>query len=129
MTIDQVATYASSLPGVVEGAKHGKRTWMVGDRSVLWQRPFRKADLKRFGDETRAAGDIVAVSVENLDAKDALLAIGAPGFFTIPHFDGYAAVLIELRAARVRDVRAAIVDAWRCVAPEEPEAPAKKPAK
>jgi hypothetical protein len=116
MTIDEVATFAGALPGVSLGAKYGNQTWMVGEHGFAWRRPFSKADLKRFGDETPPAGDILAVKVENLDAKDALLAMDLPGFFTIPHFNGYAAVLIQLRAARVRDVKAAITQAWRTVA-------------
>lgn len=126
MTLADVAAFATRLPDVVAGKKWGNRTWMVGERGFLWQRPFSKADLKRFGDETPPAGDIIAVTVENLDAKDALLAISLPGFFTIPHFDGYAAVLIALRTARARDVRAAIVDAWRCVAPPATRTKLKK---
>ncbi len=127
MKLDDVAAFASSLPDVVVGTKWGNRTWMVNERGFAWQRPFSKADLKRFGDETPPAGDILAVRVANLDAKDALLAIAPPGFFTIPHFNGYAAVLIELRAARARDVRAAVEDAWRCVGSSVK--PARKPRK
>lgn len=117
MSLDDAAAFATALPDVVVGTKWRRRTWMVGDRGFAWQRPFSKADLARFGDETPPAGDILAVMVENLDAKDALLAMDLPGFFTIPHFNGYAAVLIALRSARPRDVRAAIVGAWRVVAP------------
>ena len=115
MTLDDVAKVAESLAGVVVGKKWGHRTWMVNDRGFAWQRPFSKADLKRFGEEPPPSGDILAVAVENLDAKDALLSMDLPGFFTIPHFNGYAAVLIELRKARVKDVRAAIREAWRTV--------------
>jgi hypothetical protein len=117
MTLDDVDAFATSLPEVVVGTKWGNRTWMVGNKGFAWQRPFSKADVKRFGDETPPAGDILAVKVGNLDAKDALLAIAPRGFFTIPHFSGYPAVLIALRAANASDVRAALVEAWRTVAP------------
>ena len=111
MTFAAVDAFAMSLPGVTVATKWGHRTWMVGDRGFAWQRPFSKADLRRFGDETPPPGEILAVRVESLDAKDALLEIAPPGFFTIPHFQGYAALLIALRKARARDVRAAIEDA------------------
>ena len=119
MTFDDVDPFAVSLPGVTIGASWGNRTWMVRGKGFAWHRPLNKADLKRFGDETPPAGEILAVRVENLDAKDALLAIAPPGFFTIPHFQGYAAVLIALRQARAKDVRAAIRDAFRTAAPEQ----------
>jgi hypothetical protein len=60
------------------------------------------------------------VRVESLDAKDALLAIAPPGFFTIPHFNGYAAILIALRKARAKDVRAAVKDAHAACAAAPP---------
>lgn len=126
VTIEEVATFAKSLQGVSVGSKWGSYTWNVGERGFAWRREFSKADLKRFGEETPPAGDILAVRVENLDAKDALLALELPGFFTIPHFNGYAAVLIALRAARKRDVRAAFVDAWRTVADEAARRPVRK---
>jgi hypothetical protein len=120
MTFADVDTFAMSLPGVTVATKWGHRTWMVGDRGFAWQRPFSKADLKRFGDETPPAGEILAVRVESLDAKDALLEIGPPGFFTIPHFQGYPGLLIALRKARARDVRAAIEDAHSAILSQGP---------
>jgi hypothetical protein len=127
MTFDDVESIVTSLPGVTVGARWGNRTWMVNGKGFAWHRPFSKADLKRFGDETPPAGEILAVCVENLDAKDALLAMAPPGFFTIPHFQGYPAVLIALRQARAKDVRAAILDAFRTVAPSEPHTKPTKP--
>ena len=125
LTFEDVDEIARSLPGVSVGQSWGHKTWLVNERGFAWQRPFSKADLKRFGDETPPQDPILAVRVENLDAKDALLAIAPPGFFTIPHFNGYAAVLIELRRARAKDVRAAIHDAHRVMAAS---APAKRRA-
>ena len=126
MTFDDVDKFARSLAGVTVGESRGNRSWLVNGKFFAWQRPFSKADLKRFGDETPPVGEILAVCVENLDAKDALLEIELPGFFTIPHFDGYAAVLIELRRARVKDVRAAIRDAFRTVAAKSKPSARKK---
>jgi hypothetical protein len=120
MTFEDVERFVTSLPGVTVGTKWANRTWMVGGKGFAWQRPLRQADLKRYGDETPPAGEILAVSVENLDAKDALLAMELPGFFTIAHFNGYPAVLIALRKARAKDVRAAILDAFRAVASSLP---------
>ena len=45
-----------------------------------------------------------------------MLAAGHRGFFTIPHFDGCAAVLIQLDMAGKLAVREAIVDGWLSVA-------------
>jgi hypothetical protein len=115
MTLDDVDKLAAGLAGVTVGVKWGHRTWMVGGKGFAWQRPFSKADLKRFGDELPPQGEILAVRVDSLDAKEALLAIAPPGFFTIPHFDGYAGLLIALRQARAKDVRAAILDAFRAI--------------
>jgi hypothetical protein len=116
MTFDDVDAYATSLPDVTVGTSWGNRTWMVNEKGFAWQRPLSKADLKRFGDETPPQGELLAVRVESLDAKDALLAMELPGFFTIPHFNGYAAVLIQLKKARTKDVRAAIRDAHAVMA-------------
>jgi len=116
MTFADVDRFAMGLPGVTVATKWGHRTWMVGDRGFAWQRQFSKADLERFGDETPPAGEILAVRVESLEAKDGLLEIGLPGFFTIPHFQGYPGLLIALRKARARDVRAALEGAHAAMA-------------
>lgn len=116
LQFDEAAAFASSLPGVTVGTKWNNRTWMVGERGFFWQRPLSKADLKRLGETPAPAGDIVAVRVESLDAKDALLAIAPPGFFTIEHFNGYPAVLIALLEANAGDVEAAITAAWQAMA-------------
>jgi hypothetical protein len=116
-TIDDAARIALELPEVSEGERHGSRTWSVAGRGFAWERPFSRADVRRFGDEAPPAGPILAVRVADLDDKDALLAAQTRGFFTIPHFDGYAAVLIQLRKVGKRQLREAIADAWLACAP------------
>ena len=116
-TIDDVAVMAMELPGVTENERHGNRTWYVARKAFAWERSFSKADLKRFGNETPPAGPILAVRVEDLGEKEAVLAANPGIFFTIPHFDGYSAVLVQLRRVSVKALRDAIIDGWLACAP------------
>jgi hypothetical protein len=116
-TFDDVAALAAELPGVTEGERHGGRTWSVGGKAFAWDRPFSKADIRRFGDQSPPGGPILAVRVENLNEKEAVLAAQPVAFFTIPHFDGYSAVLIKLRKVSTKALREAIVDGWLACAP------------
>ena len=116
--LEDVAQMVAELPEVVEGERYGNRTWSVGKKAFAWERDFSKADIRRFGDAPVPDGPIVAVQVADLGEKEAVLAAPPKGFFTIPHFDGYAAVLIQLKVATKRDVREALVDAWLAQAPD-----------
>lgn len=116
-TISQLDAIAGALPDAVAGEKDGRRTWSVGRHVFVWERPFRKADLKRFGDQVPPDGTILAVRVADLAEKEAALAEGNAGVFTIPHFDGYAAVLVQLRVVRRAVLRVLVEEAWLAVAP------------
>ena len=71
----------------------------------------------RAGDATPPKEPILAVRVLDLNDKEAVLAEGRRGVFTIAHFDGYPAVLVELRSVGTRVLRQAIEDAWLACAP------------
>ncbi len=117
LTVDEVARMALELPDVAEGRRHGNRTWSVAGKAFAWERPFSKADIKRFGDAAPPDGPILAVRVEDLGEKEAVLAAQPKAFFTIPHFDGYSAVLIQLKKVTKRALREALLDGWLACAP------------
>jgi hypothetical protein len=59
------------------------------------------------------------VRVADLEEKEALLATHPKAFFTIPHSDGYAAILIQLKVVTKRLLKDAILDGWLACAPAQ----------
>lgn len=119
MKLEEVARLAMELPEVTEGESRGNRSWSVAGKMFAWERPFSKADIRRYGDEEPPAGPILGVRVADLAEKEAVLAANQKGFFTIPHFDGYAAILIALDKASKKAVREALLDGWLARAPKQ----------
>ena len=73
----------------------------------------------RFGDTDTARRADPGRSVETSARRRPCSPRQPKAFFTIPHFDGYAAVLIQLKAVTKRALRDAIVDGWLACAPEQ----------
>lgn len=122
-TIEDVAALAAALPDVSVGERHGHRTWFVAGKAFAWERPFSKADLRRFGDEEPPSGPILAVTVADLADKEAVLAQSSDAVFTIEHFTGYAAVLVQLETVEDEELSELVEDAWLACAPERLSAP------
>ena len=119
LTEDEVATLAMAYPLVEEGRKWNRRSWQVAGAQFAWVRPFSKADLKRFGDEPVPAGTIIGLATDDLAEKEAVLAAGHDGVFTIPHFDGFAAVLVEIDVVDRAVFAELLEDAWLAKAPSD----------
>jgi hypothetical protein len=116
-TYDDVEALVAELPEVTVAERYGHRTWLVAGKHFAWERPFSKADIKRFGSEEPPTGPILAVRVADLHEKEAVLAEAPEGVFTIPHFNGYAGLLIQLDAVAPPALRDLVVDAWLACAP------------
>ena len=116
-TWDDVARIALALPDTTEEPAWGNRHWKVRGKGFVWERPLRKSDLKALGDAA-PEGPILGARVEHLVAKEALLADPSRVFFTIPHFDGYPAVLVLLDEIDLDGLDEVVVEAWLCRAPK-----------
>jgi hypothetical protein len=112
VSVDEAAKMILALPGVTEGARYRNRTWFVGKKGFAWERPLTKADIKRFGDEEPPAGPLLAVIVADLLEKEAAIAANPRAFFTIPHFEGHAAILIQLDKVTKKALKVAVTDAY-----------------
>jgi len=114
---DDVARIALALPETTEEQAWGNRHWKVRGKGFGWERPLRKTDLKALGDDA-PGGPILGARVEHQVAKEALLQDPSGVFFTIPHFDGYPAVLVLLDEIDLDGLDEVIVEAWLCRAPK-----------
>ena len=121
-TFDDVARLATGLPQVTEGVdkfRKTSRTWDVDGKSFAWERPFSKADIKRFGDQQPPDGPILAIRTADLAEKEAILAAHPDSFFTIQHFDGYSAYLVLLDKVTPGELSEALTDGWLACAPRD----------
>jgi hypothetical protein len=106
-----VERLALALPETAEGSSRGLRQWQVKGKAFVWDRPLRKADLDALG-EAAPEGPILAAWVEDLGAKQTLLADDPGVYFTTPHFDGYRVVLVRLERIGVDELRELVIEAW-----------------
>jgi len=114
-TLDDVHALALALPETEEGTTYGNRAWKVRGKAFAWHRPLRAKELDHLGADA-PDGTVLATCVEHEVAKRALLDEGRP-YFTTPHFDGYAIVLVELDALPPADLEELVSEAWLARAP------------
>jgi hypothetical protein len=116
-TWDDVRRIALALPETSERISRDLRQWTVKDKLFVWERPLRRSDFEALGDDA-PGGPILGARVEHLVAKEALLADDPSVFFTTPHFDGYPAILVQLKRIGLDDLHEVIVEAWLVRAPK-----------
>ena len=98
-----VKAAAADLPEVVEGTMWGKPCLRV-----------RKDMFVRLRDE----GETLVVRVVDEEDKEALIKGDPDTFFTTPHYNGYAYVLVRLPNVGEQILGELIEDAWRLRAPK-----------
>lgn len=115
---EDVRRIALGLPETTEHSSgDGVLGWRVKDKLFTWERPLRKSDRQALG-EAAPDGPILAAWVPDLGDKEALLAEDPEVYFTTPHFDGYAIVLVRLERAGVAELEELLAEAWLRRAPK-----------
>lgn len=122
-TWDDVRRLALQLPETSERASgDGLPQWRVKDKLFVWERPLRRSDLAALGPaaaETGAfSGPILGARVADEGVRAALIADDPRVFFTIPHFEGYPAVLVHLDEIGADELAEVVTDAWLARAPK-----------
>ncbi len=102
-TEDDVRDIALALPEVTEEQWYGTPGYKVAGKGFLRLR-------------TEAEGGLV-LFLPDLGEKEALLAANAEAYYTTGHYDGYPAILVNLAAADLNELRELITESWRIKAP------------
>ncbi len=112
-----VERLALGLPETAEAASRELRVWQVKGKTFVWDRPLRPKEVQALGADA-PAGPILAAWVEDLGAKQAMLADDPDVYFTTSHFDNYAIILARLERLGAEELRELVVEAWLARAPK-----------
>jgi hypothetical protein len=104
VTEDDIRRVALSLPATTEKPSYGMPAWRVKDKGFA---------------RIREEGDVLVLRLGDLGEKEALLASEPDKFFTTPHYDGYAMVLVRFDAIDVDELTELLTDAWFVRAPKK----------
>ena len=103
-TESDVRRIALALPATTEKPSYGMPGFRVKDKLF--------ARMREGHDE-----EVLVLWVESEEDKRALVAEAPDRFFTVPHYDGYASVLVRLAAVDSDELTELLTDAWRVRAP------------
>ena len=102
MTFDGLRELALALPEVEESTSWGTPAFKV-----------RRKMICRVHDKHE---DVLVVRIDMAD-KEYLIGSRPDVYFTLPHYDGYPAVLVRLAVVEREELRRLLAAAWRFVAP------------
>jgi len=102
LTWTDVVEMARSMPGVEESTSYGTPALKVRGKLIA---------------RHRTDDDSSVMLHCELDEKDALVASSDAGFFTEPHYDGYAAILVRLESVDPAQLAELLEEAWWQQAP------------
>lgn len=101
-TWDDVVRTALTLPGVTESTSYGTPSLKVGTRMIA---------------RLRAEAEGALVLTCTLEDKAALVQGDDPAFFTLPHYDRSAYVLVDLALVDDAELAELVEQAWTLKAP------------
>ncbi|WP_217996801.1 MmcQ/YjbR family DNA-binding protein [Nocardioides jensenii] len=123
-TPDDIALICNALPQVEFGTSWGDRpTFKVprgekGKGFLLYRMPHKTAVDPETGE---MYDDLLVIHTQTLEDKEALIADERLPFFTIEHFNGFRAVLVQesrLGEIDLDELTEIITDAWAAKAPK-----------
>lgn len=100
VTWEQIVKFASGLPEFEESTSYGT--------------PALKVAGKLMGRLRTESDGGLALKTSD---KEALVAGDDPAYYTTPHYDGYAYILVNLELADPQEVFELVDDAWHLAAP------------
>jgi hypothetical protein len=104
VTIEDIRSVALGLPGSFEHASYGDRpSFRTKPRQFAWVRDDPEA---------------LVVWVESEEEKLALIDAEPDVFFTTPHYDGHAIVLVRLEAVAPDEMAELVTESFRLRAPK-----------
>jgi hypothetical protein len=119
-TMADLDELALALPETTkEVSDDGRPTYLVSGKFFCFHRRPRPDAI----DETTGErlDDVLVFRVDSLEVKELLLADARGTFFTTPHWNGYAAVLLripDLDRIDREELRELVVEAWLTRAPK-----------
>jgi hypothetical protein len=120
-SFDDVRRIALSLPETTEAVSWGNAHWRVKNKGFVWERPLNRSDylaLEALGEQA-PEGALLGLRVADIGVREAMIADDPALFFTIPHFDGFPAVLVRLGQIGLPELEELIVEAWLDRAPKK----------